>query len=73
MSCRSAAMSERIVPVDIDAVMRDPALEQLPDGPAKRLLTRLATELHHDPGDAVPVLLVRGAASGRFETRAGPT
>lgn len=59
------------VPVDIDVVMRDPALVAMPDGPAKRLLHRLSTELDHDPGEAPPMLLVRRAPT-QFDTNARP-
>lgn len=51
--------SDRIVPVDIDVVMQDPALIAMPDGPAKRFLRRLSVELDHDPGVMAPMLLVR--------------
>jgi hypothetical protein len=52
-------MPEQRIPVDIDKVLRDEALKSMPDGPAKRLLTRLAFALDHDADDKPPVLLVR--------------
>ena len=65
-------ISERIIPVDIDAVMHDEALTAMPDGPAKRLLTRLAFAMDHDADEAVPMLVVRRDHQGEFNPNARP-
>ena len=65
-------MSERIIPVDFDAVMHDEALIAMPDGPAKRLLTRLAFAMDHDEDEAVPMLIVRRDNRGEFDPNARP-
>jgi hypothetical protein len=53
-----ADYSDKVIPVDLAAVLRDEALVALPDGPAKRFLTLLSAELDYDDGPP-PVLIVR--------------
>jgi len=50
--------AETIIPADLDAILADPALADLRDGPAKDFLVRLSVELDYDDGPP-PVLLVR--------------
>jgi hypothetical protein len=50
--------AETIIDADLDAILADPALTDLKDGPAKEFLTRLSVELDYDDGPP-PVLLVR--------------
>lgn len=52
---------ETIIPVDTARILADPALADMRDGPARRFLLALSTELDHDPGEAPPLLLVRRA------------
>lgn len=50
--------AETVIPADLDAILADPALADLKDGPAKEFLTRLSVELDYDDGPP-PILLVR--------------
>jgi hypothetical protein len=50
--------AETIIAADLDAILADPALADLQDGPAKEFLTRLSVELDYDDGPP-PVLVVR--------------
>jgi hypothetical protein len=50
--------AETIIPADLDAILADPALADLKDGPAKDFLVRLSVELDYDDGPP-PVLVVR--------------
>lgn len=47
-----------LIPVDVDRVLRDPALAGLADGPAKGFLLVLGNELHPEDGQAAPELFV---------------
>lgn len=49
---------EKVVPADFAAILADPALADLRDGPAKTFLIELSMELDYDGGPA-PVLVVR--------------
>jgi hypothetical protein len=50
--------AETIIPADLDAILADPALADLRDGPAKEFLVRLSTLLDYDDGPP-PVLVVK--------------
>jgi hypothetical protein len=52
--------AETIIDADLDAILADPALADLKDGPAKDFLVRLSTLMDYDDGPP-PVLVVRRA------------
>lgn len=50
--------AETRIRVDMDTVLRDPALARLEDGPAKRFLLALGHELERARGDGPEALLI---------------